>query len=152
MEEQKEAKEDVNYNSQGVEVSPEVKETSQRLETTTLRKDYANEGASRSEIGLAGESDFIERAVTAKDLIEGNMLDKFPPNLKLAKIHGNANLVKNLDQWIIEHSKIEDSKYFCPCWQRPTTEAAPMYPLWWNVMELEDLGCGFPLYFYFKMF
>lgn len=27
-----------------------------------------------------------------------------------------------------------------------------MFPVWWDVMDLEDLGWGFPLYFYFNMY
>lgn len=42
--------------------------------------------------------------------------------------------------------------YYCPCCQLPTTEAAPLYPLCWNILELNDLGSGIPLYFYFYVF
>ena len=149
--EEEEVKEDVNYNSQGIEEQGLAKEATQRIDSSISRRE-GDESVIRSELGLAGEEEFIERTVTAKDVIEGNMLDKIPPNFELAKVHGNAKLVKNLDQCTIEHSKVEDIKYFWPWWQLPTTAAAPQYPLWWNVMELEDLGCGFPLYFYFKMF
>ena len=80
------------------------------------------------------------RGVSLTEIVKTDLMYKFPPNFDLAKIHGNAQRVKNLDQCEYEATKLEDLKYFCPCCQMPTTESAPLYPFCSGNMELEDFG------------
>lgn len=122
--------------------------------TTDVRlnnDDWEDYGDNKSEIVMKADED-LGRQVTTKQVFEGDMLDKCPPDFNLARIHENAQKVKNLDQANYKHSKLDDIKYFWPWCQMPTTESAPLYPMCCNIMELEDLGWGFPLYFYFKKF
>ena len=39
-----------------------------------------------------------EKSHDTKELIEGDLLDKFPADFELARIHSDAQRVKNLDQ------------------------------------------------------
>ena len=45
-----------------------------------------------------------------------------------------------------------DKNMFCPWCQLPTFNAAPQYSLCVHLLELEDLGWGVPLYFYFQKY
>lgn len=116
-----------------------------------LNNDGWEDDHDKSEIVMRTDDD-LGRQVTTKEVFAGDVLDKCPPDFRLAKIHENAQKVKNLDQADYEHSKLDDLKYFWPWCQMPTTESAPLYPMCCSIMELEDLGWGFPLYFYFKKF
>ncbi|CAI2383775.1 unnamed protein product [Moneuplotes crassus] len=93
-----------------------------------------------------------EEKVSKKD--DYNFLNQSPPNFYLAKIHGSACKVKDLDQIISKY--VENSKgnpmYYCPCCQLPTLESVPQYDLTCNIIDLNDLGSGIPLYFYFNVY
>jgi len=68
-------------------------------------------------------------SVTVQEMIEKDLLDKIPPDFTLARIHGDAQRVKNIDTCEYEHSKLNNIELFCPCCQMPTTKSAPLYPL-----------------------
>jgi hypothetical protein len=84
--------------------------------------------------------------------IRKNMLTQSPPDFKLAEIHWNANLVKDLSLASKDLASRSDINYFCPWCQLPTTKAAPSYDLWWDNFELNDLGSGVPLYHNFIIY
>ena len=94
----------------------------------------------------------LRREVSTTELIKGDLLDTAPPDWNRARIHANAQKCKDFDKIDADREKLNDARYFCPCCQLPTTEAAPLYNYCWGIMEMEDLGCGFPLYFYFKIY
>ncbi|CAI2381736.1 unnamed protein product [Moneuplotes crassus] len=87
------------------------------------------------------------------DLIE-DILDQIPPDFELAEKHRDANRVKNIrDEVTFKNTKSVNKKEdFCPCCQMPTSKSAPLFSLCTNVFNLEDLGCGFPLYYEYKKF
>ena len=60
--------------------------------------------------------------------------------------------LNNLDQAELNKMSYNDKNMFCPWCQLPTFNAAPQYSLWVHLLELEDLGWGVPLYFYFQKY
>ena len=93
-----------------------------------------------------------EALLTVQNAVEGDLLDKSPPDFDLAMIHRMANMVKNINKASVSKRTITNKNEFCPCWQLPTFEAAPKYSLWMNFYDFIDLGSGIPLYFYFMKY
>ena len=85
----------------------------------------------------------------AKEMLDDPM-DVVPPNFDLWRIHRDANTVKNIPEKDDDGVLYDDKEDFWQWWQLPTSKVAPPYKLWENVLSLEDLGSGFPLYFEFK--
>ncbi len=56
----------------------------------------------------------LTKQISLKEVVTSDLMYKFPPDFELARIHGDARRVKNLDQCEYEKSKLTDSKYFCP--------------------------------------
>jgi hypothetical protein len=77
-------------------------------------------------------------------------MNKVPPNFDLARKHQDANRVKNIMELSDENAIYNEEEDFCPCCQMPTSKVAPPFKLCTSIFNLEDLGCGFPLYYEFK--
>ena len=85
----------------------------------------------------------------AKEMLEDPM-DVVPPNFELWYLHRDANRVKNIPEKDDDGLLYDEKEDFCPWWQLPTSRVAPPFNLWENVLSLEDLGSGYPLYFEYK--
>ncbi|CAI2378726.1 unnamed protein product [Moneuplotes crassus] len=89
------------------------------------------------------------------DVIE-ELLDQIPPDFALAEKHRNANRVRNIRDevnFVKDTSQIESEEDFCQCCQMPASDsAAPLFSICTNIFNLEDLGCGFPLYYEYKKY
>ena len=80
-------------------------------------------------------------------------MDNVPPDFELAKRHRDANRVKNIMEEEGQGGGMyENEDGFWECCQMPTSMVAPPFKICTSIFNLEDLGCGFPLYFEFKKF
>lgn len=79
-------------------------------------------------------------------------LNKVPPDFDLARIHGEASMVKDVSNLQRNTQDLENKDYYCQCWHMPTFKAAPKYSKCVDIMKLGELGSGFPLYFHSKIF
>lgn len=77
--------------------------------------------------------------------------NRVPPDFKLAKIHEESQLFKNLSNLSLSNIKNDDLRY-CRWWKYPTLLEAPRYEYWVNFNEFKWLGSGIPLYFDFNKF
>ena len=121
-----------------------VNEFSENNEQATNTKEKGVKEQGNNEDALLSENE-------AKEMLEDPM-DVVPPNFKLWYIHRDANRVKNIvenDEDGILYENEEDFWAWC---QLPTSKVAPLFRICENVVALEDLGSGFPLYFEYKKF
>jgi len=68
-------------------------------------------------------------------------------DLAQARVHGRANRVRDWARVAVDRDLL-----VCACCNLPAvpdTQNAPLFPLFCSVSELNQLGVGFPLFFYF---
>ncbi|CAI2384085.1 unnamed protein product [Moneuplotes crassus] len=117
------------------------------------RSNYPTNPKEDQHLSVRDNSDFgPSDTLSIASAIEEEDLEKIPPNFEDARIHQNAQRVKNLDSNKDNKGKIQDKRYYCQCCKMPTTNTQPLYPLCQDTKILEDLGIGYPLYFLFKKY
>ncbi len=92
-----------------------------------------------------------ENQAQAEDEQEA-LLDKVPPDFDLAKMHGEANRVKDFTNPKGGSDDFNEEGARCPCCDMPTFKAFPQYPMCTAAKKLDALGSGLPLFYNFKKY
>ncbi|CAI2368147.1 unnamed protein product [Moneuplotes crassus] len=84
---------------------------------------------------------------------EDDGLDKWPPDFEIAEDHKIMNLAVTHDVEEIQNDpEVSNDKIYCKCCGRIQKKYVSMLPLNCDILDLDFLGIGFPLYYHLKLF
>ncbi|CAI2384536.1 unnamed protein product [Moneuplotes crassus] len=112
-----------------------------------LPKEIKPEGSKRNEESKYTDSDFNMELLQKSD-----RLDIIPPDFQKARDHYNSQRVRLMHNNCLRKSCLEDSKINSERSECSKIDASSLYPLCCSIKDLKNLGCGFPLHFFFKKY